>query len=284
MARLLTSTLSQASSGSKISSVFTENGSRVADTSDDGEGAPVLAALPIPAPTRVAEAPVARPQPAPTEEPMAMMSATSAPLAIAPTMVSYRPRIAASDIVPIRPPEREERRSAQSGAAVAMARAVLLPDSGRPMPPMPTPAPMTRMASIAPVAIPAQAPAPRPVKTVSLASATISAREVEATTGTLPRRRAEDQIPIARGTPHRAGWLVQIGAYDSEKAARAALDKAKSKSGSSLGRVDAFTEPVGGGSGRLWRARFAGFSDQKGADAACKALKRKDFACLALRQ
>ncbi len=282
MARLLTSTLSQASSGSKISSVFKENGTRVADTDDGGEDGPRLAALPIPAPPRVAEAPMARPQPARAEEPMAMMSATSAPLAIVPTRVSYRPRIAASDIVPIQPPEREVSRSAQSGAAVAMARAVLLPESGRPMQPIVTPP--TRVAAIAPVAIPVQAPTPRPVEKISLANATISTREVAATTGTLPRHKAEDPVPVARGTPQRAGWLVQIGAYDSEKAARAALDKAKSKSGSALGRVDAFTEPVGGGSGRLWRARFAGFNDQKGADAACKALKRKDFACLALRQ
>jgi len=82
----------------------------------------------------------------------------------------------------------------------------------------------------------------------------------------------------------RGGWLIQIGAYDGERAAKSALASARDKVGGKLASAEGFTESIGGGSRRLWRARFAGFKDQSAADDACRALKRKKVACLALRQ
>ncbi len=298
MASLLTSYLPQASAGAKVSSVFAETGSlRTVDLGDDDD----TPAAPIAAPTRVAALPAAAPtrdvahaddDRAPAGEPMALMAMAPLPPTPAPTpapapAVPNKPRLAASDVVPLTAPASEPRTSADHGAAVAMARAILLPHTGQPIPhpaPMPAEAPVRIAAAPAPRPLPVAEPVtPRPA---SVAQATISSRDVAtATTGTLPRQKPVDPLPAP--TPkavHHQGWLVQIGAYDNDRAARAALDKAKGKGGAVLARAEGFTEPAVTGSGRVWRARFAGFQDQKRAEDACKALKRKDFACLALRQ
>ncbi|MDK9694915.1 MAG: SPOR domain-containing protein [Siculibacillus sp.] len=292
MAALLSAHLPQASAGSKVSSVFEETGStRTAEIDDD---APETATASPAAPTRFAALPLAAPsRPAATTadrlgdetaEPMALlaMAPVSAPAGVPPA--SNKPRLASSDVVAIAPPEQAARTSTDHGAAVAMARAILLPRGGQPIPqPMPAEAP-TRVAAASPRPAPVvDATPPRPV---SLATATLSSREVAAaTTGTLHRQRLEPAAPLpAPKAIERQGWVVQIGAYDNDRAAHAALDKARDKGGSVLARADGFTEAATTGSGRVWRARFAGFQDQKRAEDACRALKRKDFACLALRQ
>ena len=286
MAALLSAYLPQASAGGKQSSVFEETGSvRTADLGDDDESD--VTALPVAAPTRVAALPAAAPaRPAvgtvevERVEPMALMAVAPAPVAPAP-VVTNKPRIAASDVVPLTAPARDTRTSTDHGAAVAMARAILLPRNAAPMP---VEAPV-RVAAV-PAPRPAPVAEPAAARPTTLAEATISPREVAtATTGTLPRPKVAEPaaVPAAKAIQHQ-GWLVQIGAYDSDKAARAALDKAKGKGGPVLARAEGFTEAATTGSGRVWRARFAGFQDQKRAEEACKALKRKDFACLALRQ
>jgi D-alanyl-D-alanine carboxypeptidase len=288
MASLLTAYLPRASGGAKVSSVFDEvGGIRTADAGDDE----IDTAVPLPtaAPARVAALPAEAPERSsavadrdPPAQPMALMAMAPAP---APTPVVTRgPRIAASDVVPLAGPEHESRTSADRGAAVAMARAIMLPRTGQPLAPLPEAAVRARPASM-PIPQPAPQAERRPQRPVSLASATIPSREVAATTGTLPRHAAPEPAPLPPPKlAHHQGWMVQIGAYDTEKAARTALEKAKGKGGSVVARADAFTEPANTGSGRLWRARFAGFADQKRAEDACRALKRKDFACLALRQ
>jgi D-alanyl-D-alanine carboxypeptidase len=292
MASLLAAYLPRASAGGKVSSVFAENGIRTAAAEDDGDDE---TALPTPAPARVAALPVSAPPRSSgatdegsaesVAEPMALMAVTPAPAAAPTPVAPHRPRIASSDIVPIAQPEHVGRPSADHGAAVAMARAILLPRTGQPIPASVTPPPRPTVVAAAPRPVPVAEPAPpRPA---SLAMATISSREIAAataTTGALPRHKAEPAPVPSPKVAHHQGWVVQIGAYDNEKAARAALDKARGKGVSALARTEAFTEPAHTGSGRVWRARFAGFADQKRAETACKALKRKDFACLALRQ
>jgi D-alanyl-D-alanine carboxypeptidase len=83
--------------------------------------------------------------------------------------------------------------------------------------------------------------------------------------------------------PERSGWIIQIGATDSESAARKLLDKARSTGHRLLASAEPFTESVERNGSTLWRARFAGFNDQRQAQAACAALKSKDFACMAAR-
>jgi D-alanyl-D-alanine carboxypeptidase len=84
-------------------------------------------------------------------------------------------------------------------------------------------------------------------------------------------------------TAIRTGWIIQIGATDNEAAARKLLDKARSSAQRVLSSAEPFTETVDKNGSRLWRARFAGFDDQKEAQAACAALKSRDFACMAAR-
>jgi D-alanyl-D-alanine carboxypeptidase len=84
--------------------------------------------------------------------------------------------------------------------------------------------------------------------------------------------------PVVR----RGGWLIQIGAFEMESEAKQRLQTAVSAAKGVLARADPFTERVVKGDKTLYRARFAGF-DKDGAQAACKHLKRNDFACLALK-
>jgi len=78
------------------------------------------------------------------------------------------------------------------------------------------------------------------------------------------------------------GWVIQIGAYGGEDEARQHLNEAKLKLRATLASADPFTERVQKGDATFYRARFAGF-DKTTADAACRQLKRNDFACITVR-
>ena len=77
------------------------------------------------------------------------------------------------------------------------------------------------------------------------------------------------------------GWLIQIGAFDAEAEARQHLSAAQSQA-RTLAAAEPFTERVQKGDKALYRARFAGF-DRGAAEAACRELKRSDFACMAVK-
>ena len=79
-----------------------------------------------------------------------------------------------------------------------------------------------------------------------------------------------------------SGWIIQVGALESESEARQRLDSAKSQARGLLGKADPFTETVGKGDKKLYRARFAGL-DRDQAEAACKTLKRSDISCITIR-
>ncbi|MCT7666678.1 D-alanyl-D-alanine carboxypeptidase [Shinella kummerowiae] len=81
-----------------------------------------------------------------------------------------------------------------------------------------------------------------------------------------------------------SGWVIQIGATPDQGQASDLLAKAKNQGGKALSSAQPFTVAVNSGSGQLYRARFGGFDNQNGAAAACKALKRKGFACWASQQ
>ena len=78
------------------------------------------------------------------------------------------------------------------------------------------------------------------------------------------------------------GWMIQIGAFDDEGEAKQHLSAAQIKVHGPLAAKDPFTERVQKGDKALYRARFAGF-DKSTAEAACRALKRSDFECMALK-
>jgi D-alanyl-D-alanine carboxypeptidase len=94
----------------------------------------------------------------------------------------------------------------------------------------------------------------------------------------------EEQLSKAAASekPVRHGWMIQVGAFDEEKEARVRLNSARSRARKLLGHADPFTEPVTKGEKTLYRARFAGL-DKHQAEAACRTLKRKDIACLPIK-
>jgi D-alanyl-D-alanine carboxypeptidase len=87
--------------------------------------------------------------------------------------------------------------------------------------------------------------------------------------------------PMPQSHAH-GGWIIQIGAFGGEDEARQHLSEAQSKLHETLGTADPFTERVQKGDTTLYRARFAGL-DKATAEAACRQLKRNDFACMAIK-
>ena len=81
-----------------------------------------------------------------------------------------------------------------------------------------------------------------------------------------------------------SGWVIQIGATPDRGQAQDLLAKARDQGGKALSSATPFTVAVNSGSEQLYRARFGGFDNQNRATAACKALKRKGFACWASQQ
>ena len=84
-------------------------------------------------------------------------------------------------------------------------------------------------------------------------------------------------------TAAHTGWIVQVGALDSEKEARPRLEAARDHARGMLGKADPFTEPViTRGDRKLYRARFAGLERHE-AEAVCRRLKRSDMSCFTVR-
>ena len=88
--------------------------------------------------------------------------------------------------------------------------------------------------------------------------------------------------PAAPATTH-SGWIIQVGALESESEAKQRIDLARSKASALLSKADPFTEPVVAKDNRtLFRARFAGLERDQ-AEAICKTLKRADISCITVR-
>lgn len=117
---------------------------------------------------------------------------------------------------------------------------------------------------------PAPAPSPAPVQTVAPAAAPAPAAVAAVAAPPAPRKAVH------------TGWVIQVGAFDAEREARDRLSSAQIKAKHLLGRAEAFTEPVVKDNKTFYRARFAGFEKDE-AEAACKYLKRNDFACMTLK-
>jgi D-alanyl-D-alanine carboxypeptidase len=88
---------------------------------------------------------------------------------------------------------------------------------------------------------------------------------------------------VAERAPTRAGWIVQIGAFDMEREAQRQLSSAHAKAGHVLDNTDPFTEVVVKGDKTLYRARFAGFQQKDEAEAACKELKLRNIDCITIK-
>lgn len=100
-----------------------------------------------------------------------------------------------------------------------------------------------------------------------------------------PAPRAQPQNEAVKPTAPavvRTGWIVQVGALESENEAKQRIDLARNKA-SLLSKADPFTETTTSKDNRtLYRARFAGL-DKDQAEAVCKTLKRADISCMTVR-
>jgi D-alanyl-D-alanine carboxypeptidase (penicillin-binding protein 5/6) len=77
-------------------------------------------------------------------------------------------------------------------------------------------------------------------------------------------------------------WQIQISAAPSDDAARALLALAKSEGGAALKSASPYTEAVGKGANKVYRARFIGFQSREAATSACDALRQRSYDCMLL--
>ena len=102
-----------------------------------------------------------------------------------------------------------------------------------------------------------------------------------------PRAQRQPQTIQQNGAvkPEAAhtGWIIQVGALESESEARQRIEAARSQAHGLLNKADPFTEPVvAKGDKKLFRARFAGLERDQ-AEAVCRTLKRGDISCITIR-
>ena len=315
MRRLLAEHLDEGATRRTVAAITERNPSRMAS---DEEPAAKSASRPVPAPIEVASAapesiptpaprapePAAKPEPAPLtsgviSSPLAAIPGSSEPMkpvrvktvqvrmAQAKTIAKNAlkaalPRTANAAPVAEAAPEAAPTASVAASAAHPSFPAPLpivitrnTPGLGEATVGTPMPSPSSTMAYAdpnrgpPPTTLGAQARAmgtgaPQPQVVASAAPS----QEIAPSTGTKP---------IAH-----SGWIIQVGALESESEARQRLNAARENASRYLGRADPFTEVFSKGRKTYYRARFAGLS-QDTAEAACKVLKRSDISCMTIR-
>ena len=97
-----------------------------------------------------------------------------------------------------------------------------------------------------------------------------------------PQPQTVQQSGAIKPAAH-TGWIMQVGALESESEARQRIEAARSQARGLLSKADPFTEPVvAKGDRKLFRARFAGL-DRDQAEAVCRTLKRSEISCITVR-
>jgi D-alanyl-D-alanine carboxypeptidase len=98
-----------------------------------------------------------------------------------------------------------------------------------------------------------------------------------------PQPQPMQQNGATKPAAARTGWIIQVGALESESEARLRIEAARNQAHGLLAKADPFTEPVvAKGDRKLFRARFAGL-DRDQAEAVCRTLKRSDISCITVR-
>jgi len=110
-----------------------------------------------------------------------------------------------------------------------------------------------------------------------------SARQQVASVGSVVPVPSPSPVQDTTGSSKpRSGWMIQVGAFPEETAAKERLEAAQTKAKAQLGHAEPFTEKVAKGERSLFRARFAGLEKNQ-AEAACKNLKRSEIPCLLMK-
>ncbi|PDT91625.1 peptidase M15 [Bradyrhizobium sp. Y36] len=102
-----------------------------------------------------------------------------------------------------------------------------------------------------------------------------------------PKLASADPAPIQMSATTKpvvthSGWIVQVGALESENEAQQRIDAARSSARGLLSKADPFTEVVAKDNRKLYRARFAGLERDQ-AEAVCRTLKRAEISCITVR-
>ena len=98
-----------------------------------------------------------------------------------------------------------------------------------------------------------------------------------------PQPQAVQQNGAIKPVVAHSGWIVQVGALETENEAQQRIEAARSQARGLLAKADPFTEPVVAKDNRtLFRARFAGLERDQ-AEAVCKTLRRSDISCITVR-
>jgi D-alanyl-D-alanine carboxypeptidase len=122
--------------------------------------------------------------------------------------------------------------------------------------------------------LPGNVPASAPTQALALA---------EPSPPVQPEPQPVQQNAAIKPVISHSGWIIQVGALDSETEAQQRLDAARNQAHGMLGKADPFTEPVvAKGDKKLFRARFAGL-DRDQAEAVCKTLKRSEISCITIK-
>jgi D-alanyl-D-alanine carboxypeptidase len=231
------------------------------------EAQPVAA--PAPAPMAAAKAEPAAPSPAaiaaePPAPPPAPVAAAKPEPAAVPPEVATKPEPAAAPAAaaiaakeePAAPPP-----AAAVTAAAAKPEPAAEPAGANPGASSAPPAPV---AAAAPVVV----PTPKPAPAAKVAAATSTAKPAPAAPTAKPQ--------------HPPGWMIQVGAFPAEQAAKQRLSSVQNKASKMLGGAEGFTETVDKAGTTYYRARFAGLDKDK-AEAACKYLKKNDVECVTVK-
>ena len=122
------------------------------------------------------------------------------------------------------------------------------------------------------------APAPQPVAVAAATPQPLPAPVAQ------PVAQAPQAMPSAPAKPAvHTGWIVQVGALETEGEAQQRIEAARNGSRGLLNKADSFTEPVVAKDNRkLFRARFAGLERDQ-AEAVCRTLRRSDIVCITVR-
>ncbi|CTQ50270.1 SPOR domain-containing protein [Jannaschia donghaensis] len=150
-------------------------------------------------------------------------------------------------------------------AAVAAVVPVTEPGVARSVRPSARPAAPRRVVAQAPATLPTEAPAQ------------VAGTQVASLDATIPSARDADAAALTPGTR-----VVQLGAYDSESAARGEWDRMESKFRDYMHGKERLVQKAQSGGRDFWRLRVVGFEDGDAARRFCAELLAKDAACIPL--
>ncbi len=122
-----------------------------------------------------------------------------------------------------------------------------------------------------------------PASSVPSASPTQAMAYADPASHSQSQPQSAQQNGASKPEAAHTGWIIQVGALESESEARQRIDAARSQAHGLLNKADPFTEPVvAKGERKLFRARFAGL-DRDQAEAVCRTLKHSDISCITVR-